>query len=82
MQIQADILGLTVARAAQKEATALGAAALAGLAVGLWKDETPMQSQWRADRRFIPDPGSDRDALRAGWAAAVASVRAFGTPHA
>ena len=82
MQIQADVLGLTVARAARKEATALGAAALAGLAVGLWKDETPMQSQWRADRRFTPDPRSDRDALRAGWAAAVASVRAFGTPRA
>jgi len=82
MQIQADVLGLTVARAAQKEATALGAAALAGLAVGFWESETPMQSQWRADRRFLPDPGTDRDALRAGWAAALASVRAFATPHA
>lgn len=82
MQIQADILGLPVARAARKEATALGATALAGLAVGLWKDETPMQRSWRADRRFIPDPQTDRDALLAGWRAAVASVRAFGAPCA
>ncbi len=82
MQIQADILGLPVARAADKEATALGAAALAGLAVGLWDGEPPVHSRWRADRRFAPDPDVEREAMLAGWRAAVASVRAFGAHSA
>ena len=82
MQIQADILGLSIARAAQKEATALGAASLAGLGVGLWEDETPMQTDWRADRRFTPDPRTAREARLEGWHAAVASVRAFAAPEA
>jgi glycerol kinase len=79
LQIQATVLGATVARAAQKEATALGAAALAGLGAGLWDGVPPMLANWAADRRFWPDPAADREALLAGWDAAVASVRAFGS---
>jgi glycerol kinase len=81
MQIQADALGLPVARAAEREATGLGAAALAGDAVGLW-ETPPMHANWRAERRFAPNPNCDRDALLGGWRAAVASVRAFGSPGA
>ena len=81
MQIQADVLDLPVTRAASREATAMGAAALAGLALGLW-ETPPMHAAWRAERRFVPQPGFERDALLAGWSAAVASTRAFGTSQA
>lgn len=79
LQIQANVLGLPVARAAEQEATALGAAALAGLAVGLWDGEPPLHAQWRAERRFSPRSDVDREAMLAAWRAAVASVRSFGS---
>jgi glycerol kinase len=75
LQFQADVLGVPVTRAAQTESTALGAALLAGLAVGLWKDEREAGEVWRAERTFTPDPATDRGALLAGWRAAVACVR-------
>jgi len=75
LQFQADVLGVPVTRAAQTESTALGAALLAGLAVGLWKDEREAAALWRAERTFAPDPAADREALLAGWRAAVACVR-------
>ncbi len=75
LQFQADVLGVPVTRAAQTESTALGAALLAGLAVGLWKDERQTADLWRAERTFAPDPVADREALLAGWRAAVACVR-------
>src|SRR5665648_196550 len=62
-------------RAAQTESTALGAALLAGLAVGLWKGEREAADLWRAERTFAPDPAADREALLSGWRAAVACVR-------
>jgi glycerol kinase len=75
LQFQADVLGVPVTRAAQTESTALGAALLAGLAVGLWRDEQEAAGLWRAERTFAPDPAVDREALLAGWRAAVGCVR-------
>jgi glycerol kinase len=77
MQTQADLLGIPVLRAAQGEATALGAAYLAGLAVGLLHD-ADVSNLWRAGRRFEPDVAVDREQLMARWHSAVAAVRAFG----
>ncbi|CAH2927068.1 MAG: Glycerol kinase (EC [uncultured Paraburkholderia sp.] len=54
MQFQADILGVDAVRPKVSETTALGAAYLAGLAVGYWKDVDELQSQWKLDRRFTP----------------------------
>jgi glycerol kinase len=76
LQIQADLLGVPVARAAQPEATALGAAYLAGLAVGFWRDTSDVACLWSAERRFEPDPAVDRERLSAAWRQAIAAVRA------
>ena len=78
MQIQADVIALPVTRAAQKESTALGAALLAGLATGVWRDEAEALGLWHAERTFEPDAGVDREGMLAGWRAAVACVRQFG----
>jgi glycerol kinase len=68
LQIQADILGRDVVRPAVLETTALGAAYLAGLAVGFWKDRTEVARNWREDRRFSPEmPAGRREELYAGW---------------
>jgi len=77
LQFQADVLGVAVERAAEKESTGLGAACLAGLAVGLWRDEAEVEGLLRPGRRFEPDPAVDREALLAGWRRAVAAVREF-----
>ena len=54
------------------ETTALGAAYLAGLAVGFWQDEAEIASLWRAERRFEPSmPAEQRDALLGNWQRAV-----------
>jgi glycerol kinase len=76
LQTQASLLGIPVVRAAQPEATALGVALLAGLAVGLLTD-ADVTRLWRAGRRFEPDPAVDRQALLANWRRAVAAVRGF-----
>jgi len=81
LQAQADLLGAPVLRAAQPESTALGAAYLAGLAVGLWADDTEVAALWHAARRFVPRPGADVVARRDDWHRAVRSVRAFGAPR-
>ena len=78
MQIQADVIALPVTRAAQKESTALGAALLAGLATGVWRDEAEALGLWHAERTFEPDAGVDREGMLAGWRAAVACARQFG----
>ncbi|MGH9720648.1 MAG: glycerol kinase GlpK [Bryobacteraceae bacterium] len=72
MQFQADILGKPIVRPADIETTALGAAYLAGLAVGFWKTLEEVESFWRADRRFEPsmDEGT-RERLFAEWKTAV-----------
>ena len=73
MQFQADILDVPVERPKVAETTALGAAYLAGLAVGFWKDTTEVTQNWALDRRFEPkmDDG-DRTKAYKGWKRAVA----------
>ncbi|MBN2302970.1 MAG: glycerol kinase GlpK [Anaerolineae bacterium] len=72
MQIQADVLGVPVQRPAVTETTALGAAYLAGLAVGFWPDVDTLAQQWTLDRTFEPRMAdSDREVLIAGWQRAV-----------
>lgn len=80
MQMQADVLGAPVVRPAVTETTALGAAYLAGLGVGVWLTPDAVTSQWRVDRRF--EPGVDPQAmhaLRARWSAAVGRARHWAT---
>lgn len=81
MQIQADILGTPVVRPVVKETTALGAAYLAGLAVGYWTSRDEIAQNWAADRRFLPGmDGARRDALYATWRRAVARAAGWATP--
>ncbi len=54
MQFQSDLLGVPVIRPANTETTALGAAYLAGLAVGVWKSKSEIAKQWKTDKRFRP----------------------------
>jgi glycerol kinase len=76
MQFQADILGLPVDRPAMLESTALGAALLAGLGVGLWKSSDELQGSRRTERRFEPQMTEDkREFLYQGWKEAVERVR-------
>ncbi len=78
-QFQADILGIPVERTAAHESTALGAAYLAGLATGFWKDEE-LAGQLKVDRSFEPAmPAARREELYAGWQRAV--ERAKGWSH-
>ncbi len=77
MQFQADILGKPVVRPMCIETTALGAAYLAGLATGVWRDTAQLESLWKRERTFEPQmPASQRDTLYAGWQAAVKRVLA------
>ncbi len=72
LQIQADVLGLPVVRPKVTETTAFGAACLAGLAVGVWKDRSEIAATWAEERRFEPEMGQDeRASLRAQWTRAV-----------
>ena len=72
MQFQADVLGVPVVRPRVLETTALGAAYLAGLAVGYWKDAIEVAANWSIDREFEPSmPRSRVDALVGDWERAV-----------
>ncbi len=72
MQLQADILGVPVARPVVAETTALGAAYAAGLAAGVWPDLDTLRRHWREDRRWEPRWSSDqRDEAHARWQKAV-----------
>jgi glycerol kinase len=76
MQFQADLLGVPVVRPHVLETTALGAANLAGLATGFWRDEADIARHWQVDRRFEPAMSRDEAAARmAAWHEAVARVR-------
>ncbi|HEX5863918.1 MAG TPA: glycerol kinase GlpK [Casimicrobiaceae bacterium] len=78
MQFQADLLGVPVVRPRVTETTALGAAYLAGLAVGYWRDTGDVVANWQVDRRF--EPALSRDwaaALTAGWDKAVLRSKAW-----
>ena len=77
MQFQADILGCRIVRPADTETTALGAAYLAGLAVGIWKSQGELESFWKSERVFEPRMNEDqRSTLYADWKKAVARSRA------
>jgi len=72
MQFQADLLGVPVVRPRVSETTALGAAYLAGLAVGFWKNQAEIATQWQADRKFLSaSKPAARKKLIAGWARAL-----------
>ncbi|PMQ01395.1 MAG: glycerol kinase [Dictyoglomus sp. NZ13-RE01] len=72
MQFQADILGVPVERPVVNETTALGAAYLAGLAVGYWKDQKEIEDLWQMDKRFTPQMSpEEREKLYKGWKKAV-----------
>lgn len=76
MQFQADILGKQVRRPMIRETTALGAAYLAGLAVGIWKNREEISSLWRCDSDFVPDMSEEQRAcLIHGWEKAVGRSR-------
>ena len=77
MQFQADLLGIPVVRPMVIETTALGAAYLAGLATGVYKNLDELSAQWRVERRFHPTMSRERaHALMAEWAQAVRQATA------
>jgi len=76
MQIQADLLGVPVVRPRVLETTALGAAYLAGLAVGYWRDESDVAANWQVDRVFAPTlPRERAEAMLHDWRRAVERSR-------
>lgn len=78
MQFQSDMLGVSVERPIIRETTALGAAYLAGLAVGYWKDKEEIAQQWKNERTFESELSEDkRDELYDGWQKAVKATRTF-----
>jgi glycerol kinase len=78
MQFQADILGVPVVIQATTETTALGAAYLAGLAVGFWKDQAQIVTNYRVKRRFIPRMNSrERESLYRKWKMAVERAKGW-----
>ncbi len=78
MQIQADLLGVPVARAAVRETTALGAGWLAGLGAGLWRGTEERAARWRADGTFEPRlPAEERARRLAEWRRAVERARGW-----
>ena len=80
MQFQADLLGVPVLRPVNTETTAFGAAALAGLGIGLWQSEQELAALWRLDRRFEPGmKAAEAVARRARWRQAVARSRDWAT---
>ena len=78
MQFQADILNTTVIRPRVTETTALGAAYLSGLAVGLWNDRIELEAYWQKERIFTPSmEESERKNLQKGWARAIRAAEAW-----
>jgi glycerol kinase len=78
MQFQADILGVPVERPKVAETTALGAAYLAGLAVGYWNSTDDITRNWALDKRFEPQmDAAERDKLYKGWKKAVQRAQAW-----
>jgi glycerol kinase len=77
MQIQADILQANVVRPDITETTAMGAAYLAGLAVGYWKSIEEISEQWKINRTFKPGEDSNPEALIKGWHKAVKACKAW-----
>lgn len=83
MQFQSDILGVPVERPRLNEATAIGAAFLAGLAVGFWRDRDEIASRCAVGQTFIPAmDGEQREKKYRGWLRAVERSRAWAEPEA
>jgi glycerol kinase len=81
MQFQADLLGVPVVRPRVTETTALGAAYLAGLAVGFWRDREEIARLWQEERRFLPAMARDRAAaLLRQWGRALERARGWEEP--
>jgi glycerol kinase len=81
MQFQADILGIPIVRPAVTETTALGAAYLAGLATGFWKNLQDEASQWKAEKVFEPKMRrAQASTLRARWQEALARAKQWERP--
>jgi glycerol kinase len=78
MQFQSDVIQAPTVRPKVFETTALGAAYLAGLAVGYWKDEDEITAQWQAERRFEPVlPAESVEGLRGNWRRALERAKAW-----
>ncbi len=78
MQFQSDILNVPVERPVIQETTALGAAYLAGLAVGFWKDKEEIAKQWAIEKTYTPNMDkTTRDKLYGGWKNAIEATMAF-----
>lgn len=76
LQIQADMLGIPIVRPKNVETTAQGAAYLAGLSVGFWKDLQALNETWEAEKTFEPTISeSERSAVRERWANAIRRMR-------
>ena len=80
MQFQADLLGVPVVRPRISETTALGAAFLAGIAVGFWRDREELSAIWQAEKVFTPGSGrAQAQELRTRWSRAVSRCREWET---
>ena len=78
MQFQSDLLDVPVERPEVNETTALGAAYLAGLAVGFWEDRQEIANQWKVERDFEPSMEEEKSKkLYKGWQKAVEATRVF-----
>lgn len=78
IQFQSNILGVSVERPKINETTALGAAYLAGLAIGYWKDQEEISTQWNVDRCFeVQMEAEQRTKLYNGWKKAIQATMAF-----
>ncbi|ANZ95276.1 glycerol kinase [Brochothrix thermosphacta] len=78
MQFQSDLLQVPVERPENKETTVLGAAFLAGLAVGFWKDKEEIQQHWQLEKQFEPIEGTEKEELLyEGWQKAVKATQVF-----
>jgi glycerol kinase len=82
MQIQSDVLGIPIIRPKISETTALGVAYLAGLAVGYWNGYEEIASQWQIDRKFEPQPESDKiKNMKTYWSRAVERSKSWLTEN-
>lgn len=77
MQIQADVLQASVVRPQVTETTAMGAAYLAGLAVGFWNSTDEIQQQWKVERTFAPSAEKNPQELISGWHKAIKACQAW-----
>lgn len=82
MQIQADIMQAKVVRPEITETTAMGAAYLAGLAVGYWSSVEEIQQQWKINTCFEPGENNNPEVLIKGWTRAVKACKAWAEPEA